>query len=76
MEDAMDSTKVKGKLVYCRLAVWGADSVIKGIGGVGTIIESPLFLDSAHIFMAPATLVNTTVGDSIDEYIHTARYFR
>ncbi|KAK4802627.1 hypothetical protein SAY86_000830 [Trapa natans] len=73
MEDAMESTKVKGKLVYCRLGVWGADSVVKGIGGAGAIIESPLFLDAAPIFMAPATMVNATVGDSIDQYIHSTR---
>ncbi|PKI54068.1 hypothetical protein CRG98_025562 [Punica granatum] len=72
-ENSMDSAKVKGKLVYCRLSTWGADSVVKGIGGVGAIIESPEYLDTAEIFMAPATIVNASVGDSIDEYIHTTR---
>lgn len=71
----MESTKVRGKLVYCRLSTWGADSIVKGMGGVGAIIESPEYLDAAQIFMAPATMVNATVGDSIDEYIHTTRYY-
>ncbi|XP_060218726.1 subtilisin-like protease SBT4.14 [Lycium barbarum] len=72
-EGSMDSKKVKGKLVYCQLGSWGADSAIKEIGGVGTIIESDQFLDSASIFMAPATIVNSSIGKSINNYIHSER---
>lgn len=64
---------MKGKLVYCKLGTWGADSIIKGIGGIGTIVESELFLDAAEIFMAPGTMVNVTDGDSITDYIHSTR---
>ncbi|XP_059651491.1 subtilisin-like protease SBT4.14 [Cornus florida] len=72
-EDSIDPMKVKGKLVHCKLGTWGADSVIKGIGGIGTIIESDAFLDAAQIFMAPATMVNDTVGATITEYTHSTR---
>lgn len=64
---------MKGKLVQCKLGTWGSDSVIKGLGGVGTIIESEVFLDTAQIFMAPATMVNSTVGETISKYIHSTR---
>lgn len=73
VDDALDPNKVKGKLVYCKLGSWGADSVIKGIGGIGTIVESEQFLDAAQIFMSPATMVNVTVGDKITNYIHSTR---
>ncbi|XP_076903496.1 subtilisin-like protease SBT4.14 [Bidens hawaiensis] len=73
LENTLDPRKVKGKLVQCMLGTWGSDSVIKGLGGVGTIIESEVFLDTAQIFMAPATMVNSTVGDTISKYIHSTR---
>ncbi|OIT39454.1 PREDICTED: subtilisin-like protease SBT4.14 [Nicotiana attenuata] len=72
-EGSMDPRKVKGKLVYCQLGTWGADSVIKELGGIGTIIESDQFLDSAPIFMAPATIVNSSIGKSINNYMHSER---
>ncbi|CAL8122284.1 unnamed protein product [Prunus armeniaca] len=71
LQDSLDPSKVKGKLVLCKLENWGADSVVKGIGGVGTIIEDDQLLDAAHIFMAPGTMVNDTIGEIIDEYIHS-----
>ncbi|GAV76678.1 Peptidase_S8 domain-containing protein/PA domain-containing protein/Inhibitor_I9 domain-containing protein, partial [Cephalotus follicularis] len=73
IQDSMDPGKVKGRLVYCILQIWGADSVVKGIGGRGTIIESPQFLDTAQIFMAPATIVNATVGEIVSDYIQSTR---
>lgn len=72
----MDPTKVKGKLVHCRLGAWGADSVIKGLGGVGALIESDAFLDAAQIFMAPTTMVNSIAGKGINDYIHSTVYIR
>ena len=69
----MDPKKVKGKIVFCKLAVWGVDSVVKALGGIGTIVESDLFLDTAQIFMAPATMVNSSKGKSITAYIHSTR---
>lgn len=62
LENTLDPGKVKGKVVKCKLGTWGSDSVIKGLGGVGTIIESQVFLDTAQIFMAPATMVNSELG--------------
>ncbi|KAI3756864.1 hypothetical protein L1987_56688 [Smallanthus sonchifolius] len=73
LENTLDPRKVKGKLVRCKLETWGSDSVIKGLGGIGTIIESDMFLDTAQIFMAPATMVNSTVGETISDYIHSTR---
>ncbi|KAG8363357.1 hypothetical protein BUALT_Bualt19G0014000 [Buddleja alternifolia] len=71
LENSMDPKKVKGKLVYCKLGSWGADSVIKGLGGIGTVLESESFLDAALIYMAPATMVNSTTGNIINNYIHS-----
>ncbi|KAK8612030.1 hypothetical protein V6N13_132063 [Hibiscus sabdariffa] len=69
--NTLDPGKVKGRLVYCTLGQWGVDSVVKGIGGIGTIVESEQYLDIAQIFMAPATIVNSTVGETIQNYIHS-----
>ena len=65
---------MKGKLVYCKLGTWGTEAVVKGIGGIGTIIESEQYLDVARIFMAPATIVNDSLGESITNYIQSTRY--
>ncbi|GFY99604.1 xylem serine peptidase 1 [Actinidia rufa] len=72
-EDSIDPQKVKGKLVLCKLGTWGIDSVVKGFGGIGAIIESEQFMDAACIFMAPATMVNTTTGDTVSKYINSTR---
>lgn len=73
IEESMDPKKVKGKIVYCKLASWGADSVIKSLGGIGTILENDQYLDAAQIFMAPATMVNSTTGIKISNYIDSTR---
>ncbi|WCJ23122.1 Subtilisin-like protease SBT4.14 [Euphorbia peplus] len=73
LEGSMDPNKVKGKLIYCELQVWGSDSVVKQNGGIGTILESQQFLDAAQIFMAPGSMVNASVGDSINKYIHSTK---
>ncbi|XP_065864208.1 subtilisin-like protease SBT4.14 [Euphorbia lathyris] len=73
LEGSMDPNKVKGKLIYCELQVWGSDSIVKGIGGVGTIVESQQFLDAAQIFMTPGSMVNASVGDTINKYIHSTK---
>ncbi|OAY49255.1 subtilisin-like protease SBT4.14 [Manihot esculenta] len=72
-DGSMDPNKVKGKFVYCELQEWGSDSVVKGLGGLGVIVESEQYLDAAQIFMAPGTMVNATVGDAINDYIHSTR---
>ncbi|WVZ16554.1 hypothetical protein V8G54_009536 [Vigna mungo] len=73
-EDSLDPTKVKGKLVYCSLSGWGSESVVKGIGGIGTIMESDQVFEIAQIFMAPATIVNSSIGQIIINYTHSTRY--
>ena len=47
--------------------------MVKGLGGIGTIVESMEFLDAAQIFMAPGTMVNDTVGYAINRYIHSTK---
>lgn len=69
----MDANKVKGKVVHCKLSSWGVDSVVKGLGGIGTIIQSEMFLDTAMIFMAPSTMVNSTTGKIINNYIRSTK---
>lgn len=64
---------MKGKLVLCELGVWGADSVVARAGGKGIILESEQYLDTAQIFMAPATMVNATVSDAVNDYIHSTK---
>ncbi|KAJ0113535.1 hypothetical protein Patl1_00330 [Pistacia atlantica] len=71
--NSLDPTKVKGKLVFCQQLIRGADSVVKGIGGVGTIVESDRYLDTAQIFMAPGTMVNHSDGNIITSYINSTR---
>lgn len=67
---------MKGKLVYCSLSGWGSESVVKGIGGIGTIMESDQVFDIAQIFMAPATIVNSSIGQIIMNYTHSTRYHK
>ncbi|GKV12983.1 hypothetical protein SLEP1_g24065 [Rubroshorea leprosula] len=43
------------------------------MGGIGTILESGEFLDVAQIFMAPATMVNVSDGQEIEDYVHSTR---
>ncbi|XP_038892956.1 subtilisin-like protease SBT4.14 [Benincasa hispida] len=72
-EDSLDPNKVKGNLVFCKLMTWGADSVIKSLGANGVIIQSDQFLDNADIFMAPATMVSSSLGTIIHTYIKSTR---
>ncbi|XP_044502401.1 subtilisin-like protease SBT4.14 [Mangifera indica] len=73
LPESLDPKKVKGKLVYCQLEIRGVDSVVKGIGGVGTIVDSDLFYDTAQIFMAPGTTVNSSDDNIITSYINSTR---
>jgi hypothetical protein len=74
LSGSLDPAKVKGRLVYCKLGEWGTDSVVTRIGGAGTILESDqFFFDSPPIFMAPATIVNGTVGEIVHGYINSTR---
>ncbi|KAG8653623.1 hypothetical protein MANES_05G041600v8 [Manihot esculenta] len=67
----MDPNKVKGKLVYCEEQVGGCDSVVKGLGGLGVIIQSVRYPDMAQVFIMPGTMVNFAVGEAIKDYIHS-----
>lgn len=72
-EDSLEPNKVKGKLVYCKLGTWGTEATVKEIGGIGTIIESDQYPDVAPIFMAPATIVNNSIGEIVINYIQSTR---
>ncbi|KAG7619096.1 Peptidase S8/S53 domain [Arabidopsis suecica] len=71
--DSLDRKKVKGKVMVCRMGGGGVESTIKSYGGAGAIIVSDQYLDNAQIFMAPATSVNSSVGDIIYRYINSTR---
>ncbi|KAJ4954782.1 hypothetical protein NE237_011565 [Protea cynaroides] len=71
--DSLDPSKVKGKIVYCELFMWGIDSVVTNIGGVGAIVESDANTDTAQIFMAPGTVVDPIIGKAITDYINSTR---
>ncbi|GAA0145464.1 hypothetical protein Leryth_026319 [Lithospermum erythrorhizon] len=72
-EESLDPEKVKGKILFCELGSWGADSVVKGLGGIGTIIQSDFYLDTPQIYMAPSTMVNSTTGEAVTHYINSTR---
>ncbi|KAK9143579.1 hypothetical protein Syun_012979 [Stephania yunnanensis] len=72
-ENSLDPEIVRGKLVYCELQEWGVDSFVKEAGGIGTILAGEVASDSAQIFMAPATMVNYTVGQVVSDYINSTR---
>ncbi|XP_057981290.1 subtilisin-like protease SBT4.14 [Malania oleifera] len=69
---AIDPAKVNGKVVYCREEI-RSDYAVKAGQGMGAIIESSEFLDTPAIYVAPATMVNATTGQSIDDYIHSTK---
>lgn len=71
MGSSLDSSKVKGKIVFCQLSTWGADYYVKAAGGTGIILEDPILRGDARIFMVPGTLVNFTVGEAINRYINS-----
>nr|AIC80768.1 subtilase [Cicer arietinum] len=64
--------KVKGKLVYC-LGSWGTEANVKEIGGIGSVIEYDDYPDVAQISMAPATIVNHSIGETVTNYIQSTR---
>ncbi|XP_027338944.1 subtilisin-like protease SBT4.14 [Abrus precatorius] len=72
-EGTLEPNKVKGKLVYCELGTWGTEAVVKGIGGIGSLIESEQYPDVAQIFMAPATIVNNDTSEIITKYLQSTR---
>lgn len=73
-ESALNPKKVKGRVVYCQLGSYGTEAVVKGFGGIGTILDNDQYLDLAQIFMAPATIVNNTIGQVVTNYIKSSRY--
>ena len=64
---------MKGKVVYCKVGTGGTEGVVKALGGIGTILESEQFPEVAQIFMAPATIVNSIIGQNITNYINSTR---
>ncbi|XP_022942435.1 subtilisin-like protease SBT4.14 [Cucurbita moschata] len=74
MEGSLDPTKANGKLVFCQLMIWGADSAVKTAGAHGAVIQSDqYYLDHTDLFMVPATLVNSTIGQTIEAYIKSTK---
>ncbi|KAL0846005.1 hypothetical protein Bca101_019251 [Brassica carinata] len=71
--DYLDRKKVKGNVMVCKVGGGGAESTIKSYGGAGVILVSDQYLDNAQIFMAPATSVNSSVGDAIYRYVNSSR---
>ncbi|ESQ37676.1 hypothetical protein EUTSA_v10028458mg [Eutrema salsugineum] len=71
--DSLDGKKVKGKVMVCRMGGGGVESTIKRYGGAGAILVSDQYLDNAQIFMAPATSVNSSIGETIYRYINSTR---
>ncbi|CAK8542271.1 unnamed protein product [Lathyrus sativus] len=69
---SLGENKVKGKLVYC-IGSWGIEANVKEIGGIGAVIEYDSYPDVAQIFMAPATIVNHSIGESVTSYIKSTR---
>ncbi|KAM7508718.1 hypothetical protein LguiA_019171 [Lonicera macranthoides] len=74
-DDALDPKKVKGKIVQCNMSPEPGDYVIKKLKGTGVIIEMDdnTYMDTAVIFMAPASYVNATVGHTLSRYITSTR---
>lgn len=64
---------MKGKVMVCVTGGGGEESDVKRCGGAGAIIVSDQYLDNAQVFMAPATSVNSSIGDSIYRYINSTR---
>ncbi|XP_042499358.1 subtilisin-like protease SBT4.14 [Macadamia integrifolia] len=73
IEGSLDSSKVKGKLVYCEMLMWGVDSAVKLASGVGTVVESDANPDTAQIFMTPGTVVDSKTGKAVTDYINSTR---
>jgi hypothetical protein len=74
LSGSLNPAKVKGRIISCQLGQWGTDSYLTGIGSAGVILQSNDNWDSNPIFMAPATIVNGTIGEIVDNYINHTRY--
>lgn len=72
--DYLDRKKVKGNVMVCKMGGAGVESTIKRYGGAGAILVSDQYLDNAQIFMAPATSVNSSIGDVIYRYVNSSRF--
>ncbi|XVF05205.1 hypothetical protein REPUB_Repub05bG0151900 [Reevesia pubescens] len=70
----LDEDKVKGKIVYCNGT--NMESIIKAMGGIGTIIGAgTLSLQMSNTFLIPAALVNrSTDGENILKYINSTKH--
>ncbi|XP_059458423.1 subtilisin-like protease SBT4.14 [Corylus avellana] len=73
LSGSLNPAKAKGRIISCKLGEWGTDSYLTGIGSAGVILQSNDTWDSNPIFMSPATIVNGTIGQIIDNYINLTR---
>ncbi|KAL3624481.1 hypothetical protein CASFOL_031149 [Castilleja foliolosa] len=71
-QDSMDPKKVKGKIIYCEDSR-GSDSVVKALGGVGTVIKTDTYLDTAFLYIIPSTVVDTANGEKLNQYINSTK---
>ncbi|KAF7844696.1 subtilisin-like protease SBT4.14 [Senna tora] len=74
-QSSLDPKKVKGKLVFCRLGTYGTEAIVKGIGGIGTILDNDQYPDLAQIFMAPSTIVNSTIAKPMSKRVNKEAEF-
>ncbi|KAK4392082.1 Subtilisin-like protease SBT4.15 [Sesamum angolense] len=63
--------KVIGKIVYCQGA--GGDTVVRNLGGAGTIMSSNENLDTAFATIAIGTYISVEDGKRVDKYINSTR---
>lgn len=66
---AMNSYKVKGKIVFCERIGDGAG--ILSADGVGAIMADSLFTDFAFSFPLSATVITTEDGQRVLDYIRS-----
>ncbi|KAL0316118.1 UNVERIFIED_CONTAM: Subtilisin-like protease SBT4.15 [Sesamum radiatum] len=68
---SLGKDKVIGKIVYCQGA--GGDTVVRNLGGAGTIMSSNENLDTAFATIAIGTYISVEDGKRVDKYINSTR---
>ncbi|KAK6942629.1 Peptidase S8 propeptide/proteinase inhibitor I9 [Dillenia turbinata] len=68
----LSMNKVKGKIVFC-LGNSGQDYTVAELGGIGTIVTSDEETDIAFTMVLPGTVVRSSIGKKIGEYINSSK---
>ncbi|XP_059307021.1 subtilisin-like protease SBT4.15 [Lycium ferocissimum] len=71
-DGSLDGRKVKGKIVFC-LENLNQDDTIRKYGGVGAIMSTDDFSDTAMSTVIPATYVHIADGHKINQYVNTTK---